>query len=133
MPLTYRATFDTDTYRLRDYLKPGFVVEVRRSSKRSTLEVTERFLSELATYIPQGIKAVARLEVSDSRGYVTQIARYSGRGTARRAYNEPCCAGTWTLEEWRNPGDGSSEDGFPDFVKAGRPPDPNETLTTWIE
>lgn len=122
MPTTYRATFDTDVFSRRDQLKPGFKVEVKRASKRSAAEVTARFLAELATYIPQGERAYARLAVTDARGYTTQIAKYSGLGTARRAYNEPCCAGRWTLEEWRNPGDGSDDDGFPDFVQAGRTP-----------
>lgn len=122
MPTTYRATFDTDKFHMRGMLKPGFKVEVRRASKRSAAEVTARFLAELATYIPEGERAYARLEVTDARGYTTQIARYSGRVTARRAYNEPACAGVWTLEEWRNPGDSSEDDGFPDFVSVGRAP-----------
>lgn len=103
-------------------LKPGTVVEVRRDSKRTRAEQLAAFAQRLTAHIPHA-GAVARLEVTDSRGHTTQLARYLGRTTATHKITCDPLAGVWTLEEWRDAGAGSADDGLPDFVHAGRHPE----------
>lgn len=120
MSTTYRGVAKSNAWRTRDQVAPHFTNEVRRDSKRARAEATAEFLRLLARVTPHD-GATAWLEVSDRHG-VRVLARYSGAATVRR---QPCgdvMGGRWTLEEWRDPGAGSKDDGLPDFVSVGVQP-----------
>src|SRR6185295_10892617 len=120
MSTTYRAFVNTNAVRSRGMIGPGFVVEVSRDSRTALSERSTAFVGLLRVHVPCD-GATARLERTDSRGYTTQIACYSGRGAVWDATSGATLGGRWTLEEWVDADAGSVDDGLPDFVDAGMP------------
>jgi hypothetical protein len=92
MPTTYRAVINTDDFRKRGMMLPGFTLEVKRRSNKSDIQAIEQLRKALAHHVGLGPDAKAYLEVSDRHGRLT-LVRLSAVTTALRTLGDGHCKG----------------------------------------